>query len=87
MQLYVKRIDVETGMEGLGKTLPIIVDPLWTEDQIVRQAFKLILGYEEHELREGFKYKGKAIFGPHIPVETLLKATRKRKKKNESPTD
>ena len=59
---------------GRGQSPAIYVDPDWSTDQIVRQAFKTILAYEEHECREKFRYQGKPIFGPHISVQSLLDA-------------
>lgn len=43
-----------------------------TVSQIVRTLFGLALGYEEHEVREFFRYRGKQVFGPHIDVEALV---------------
>lgn len=43
-----------------------------TASEIVQTALKAVLTAEEHEAREGFCYKGRAIFGPHLSVERLL---------------
>lgn len=32
---------------------------------LVQTVFKAVMTNEEHEIREGFKYKGKALYGPH----------------------
>ena len=37
-----------------------------TVSEIVQTAFKMILTAEEHEVREKFKYKNQAIFGPYF---------------------
>lgn len=42
-----------------------------TKSEIVQTAFLAIKTWEEHETREKFTYKGKAIFGPHLDVEVL----------------
>lgn len=42
-----------------------------TQSEIVQTALKAILAAEEHEARERFLYKGRAIFGPHMSVERL----------------
>lgn len=60
-----------TGIPGTGYTLWFTVESGMHKDQIVRQAFKMILSFEEHEVREQFRYKGQPIFGPHLPVESL----------------
>lgn len=45
-----------------------------TRSEIVQTALKAVLTAAEHEAREKFKYKGHAVFGPHISVERLLEA-------------
>jgi hypothetical protein len=42
------------------------------ESDIVRTAFKAAVTWHEHETRESFRYRGKAVFGPHIDVRDLL---------------
>src|SRR5687768_12140871 len=48
------------------------VSPYATESEVVQTALKAVLTFLEHEAREQFHYKGKAIFGPHLDVEALL---------------
>lgn len=48
------------------------VSPHSTDDEIVKKVFGLIMAYVEHETREGFMFKGKRIFGPHITLEALM---------------
>jgi hypothetical protein len=38
------------------------------EAEVVRTIFKSVLTWEEHEVRELFKYKDKALFNPHIEL-------------------
>jgi len=40
-------------------------------DEVVKTAFKACETAEIHELRENFKWREKAIFGPHVSVEAL----------------
>lgn len=42
-----------------------------TKDQLVQTAFKCVLTSMEHKAREGFHYKGRAIFMPHFSVDDL----------------
>lgn len=42
-----------------------------TDSEIVQTALKAVLTAEEHEVREHFLYRGRAIFGPHIDVDRL----------------
>lgn len=67
------RQDSITGEHAMGYSPTVIIQDYWTPDQIVKQAFRLILSIEEHEARETFRYKGKAILGPHVDVDNLLK--------------
>jgi hypothetical protein len=46
-----------------------------TYSEIVQTALKAVLTAEEHEAREQFLYRGRAIFGPHLNVETLYRIT------------
>lgn len=48
-----------------------ILSPFMTKSEIVNTAFMAVLAAEEHEAREHFKYRGKAIFGPHFDVDKL----------------
>lgn len=41
------------------------------KSEVVATAMKAVLAAEEHEARELFKYRGKAIFNPHIDVDAL----------------
>lgn len=55
-----------------------------TKSEVVQTAFKAVMTFEEHEIRESFTYKGERIFGPHFDVDFLaeackLDATEKRK--------
>lgn len=43
-----------------------------TDSEIIQTCFKALLTSAEHETRERFKYKGKAIFAPHYNVDKLL---------------
>jgi hypothetical protein len=42
-----------------------------TESEVVQTALKAVLTALEHEAREGFEYRGVAIYGPHLDVEKL----------------
>jgi len=43
-----------------------------TESEVVQTALKAVLTVVEHEARETFTYMGRAIFGPHLNVRSLL---------------
>lgn len=43
-----------------------------TDAEVIATAFKAVVTAEEHETREKFLYKGKAIYGPHLSLDALL---------------
>lgn len=61
-----------TGEMSIGKGGKAYVSEHATDDEIVKKIFGLCLAYVEHETREGFKYKGKRLFGPHIAIDALM---------------
>ena len=42
-----------------------------TPGEVVQTVFAAVMAWQEHETREAFKFKGKAIFGPHISLKVL----------------
>jgi len=42
--------------------------------EIIQTAFKAVLVAMEHEVREKFLYRGKAVFGPHVSIDALWEA-------------
>jgi 16S rRNA C967 or C1407 C5-methylase (RsmB/RsmF family) len=42
-----------------------------TRTEIVSTAWKAVFSAVEHEAREEFRYRGRAVFGPHIDVDAL----------------
>lgn len=42
------------------------------KSEIILTAFKAIQTAEEHEMREAFQYRGRAILGPHFDIERLV---------------
>jgi hypothetical protein len=49
-----------------------------TKSEVVQTALKAILTAEEHEAREKFLYRGRAIFGPHFDVDALHEIVERR---------
>lgn len=47
------------------------LSPYMTDSELIGTAFKAVMTAVEHEAREEFRYKGRAIFGPHIGVQAL----------------
>ena len=42
-----------------------------TRSEVVQTALKAVLTAQEHEVREGFRYKGLPVYSPHIDVNHL----------------
>lgn len=53
-----------------------------TRSEIVRTALKAVLAAEEHEARERFTYRGRAVFGPHLDVDVLARMARVQDRKS-----
>lgn len=71
LQLEVDRPDCFTGEMGVGKSGKTYLSEHQTDSEILRKALGLFLAFEEHEVREDFKWNGRAIFGPHIDIQAL----------------
>lgn len=56
---------------GIGKGGKVYVSEFATHDEVVKKIFGLVMAYVEHEAREGFKWKGRRIFNPHVTIEAL----------------
>lgn len=71
IQVGTMRPDTYTGQQELGKGGKAYVSTYATHDEVVKKIFGLIMAYVEHETREGFKWKGRRIFNPHVTIEAL----------------
>lgn len=72
-QIACDRPDTFTGQMGEGRGGKAYLSPHMIKDEMVQLALGLFLGYVEHEAREGFLYKGRRIYGPHLKVDNLWK--------------
>lgn len=48
-----------------------MLSPYMTKSEVIQTAFKAVLTATEHEVREKFTYKNRAVFGPHFSVDVL----------------
>jgi hypothetical protein len=48
------------------------LSPHMTDGEVVQTALMAVLAAEEHEAREFFTYRGRAIFGPHFNLQKLV---------------
>lgn len=71
-QVHAMRPDTYTGEMGEGAGGKAYLSPYAIEDELVQLAWGLLQAYVLHEEREGFSYKGKRIFGPHMKVSRLM---------------
>jgi len=64
--------DSFTGLKTLQKGRKWFLSEHMVRQEIVRTAFKAVEGAIIHELEEDFRFRGKAIYGPHIDPIALL---------------
>lgn len=67
--LYHLQVRFTAGREWSGRKWRLSMH--MTDSEVVQTALKAVLAAEEHEAREQFRYRGRAIFGPHMRVEML----------------
>ena len=77
VQVGTQRPDTYTQEMGLGKGGKAKVSDFATHDEVVKKIFGLCMAYTEHETREGFKWKGRRIFNPHVTIEALWSVAKK----------
>jgi hypothetical protein len=65
--------DIYTGKMEAQFTRKWLLSPAMTDSEIVQTAFKLCMTSFEHRCREGFRFMGARIFGPHFDVDDLVK--------------
>jgi hypothetical protein len=70
-QVECARPDTVTGEMGIGRGGKAYLSPHMNVSELTRLVFGLFKAYEEHECREFFRWKDRAIFGPHISSEAL----------------
>lgn len=61
----------ESGESAEQRGRKWFLSPHMTDSEVVQTALAAVLMAEEHEVRERFLYRGRAIFGPHFHVEML----------------
>src|SRR4051812_14184916 len=71
LQVRFSALDLVSGKPHAQHGRKWLLSEHMTKSEIVLTAFKAVLTAEEHEVRESFKYFGRAIFNPHVDVETL----------------
>lgn len=72
LQVRWKAPDCKTGIMKEQHGRKWRVSEHMTNSEVVQTIFMAIMAAMEHEIREDFKYRGEAIFGPHYDVEALV---------------
>lgn len=70
-QIDAYRPDTYTGQMGHGRGRKAYLSAHATDSELIQCAFGLLDAYVHHEAREGFLWKGRRVFGPHIDVHAL----------------
>ena len=65
------RPDSVTDEMGWGRGGRRYVQEHWTASDLIRNIYGAFLAYEEHEVREFFRYEGEKIFSPHMDLVEL----------------
>ena len=49
-----------------------MLSPHMTDGEVVQTTLAAVLAWYEHEARETFKFRGAAIFNPHLSLDALI---------------
>lgn len=66
-----RRPDALTGALELGRGGKRSINPGWSASDLARNVFGALLSYEEHEVREFFRFCGQQVFSPHMDLVAL----------------
>lgn len=62
------RPDTYTGQWAWGAGGKGWLSPHMASNELIQMIFGLFKAYEEHETREWFRWNGRTVFGPHVPL-------------------
>jgi hypothetical protein len=71
LQATYEEPDIITGTPETQSTRRWPLSPEMVKSEVVQTAFKCVMTSMEHRAREGFKYRGRRVFGPHFDVDAL----------------
>lgn len=71
LQLTYSDICTETDEFRVQKGRKWYISSFATRSEVVQTVLKAALTSAEHEVREHFRYRGRAVFGPHFNVDRL----------------
>lgn len=82
LQAWYMEDDTVTGKLEKQHTRRWLLSPEMTKSEIVATAFKCVITSMEHQAREWFTYKGRAIYHPHHDVDKLLEICETREERH-----
>jgi hypothetical protein len=65
--------DAQTGEVAAWRGGKWLISQHMTRNEIVRTVHKAVIGAEMHELDEYFRYRGRAIYNPHLDPDQMAK--------------
>ncbi|KAB2806959.1 hypothetical protein F9L07_28415 [Pimelobacter simplex] len=86
-QVESQRRDAVTGEMGTGRGGKRFLSPHACRSELTQTALALFLAYEEHEVREHFRYRGRQVYGPHINVEALWDIAQRTEVRQDTTTE
>ncbi len=75
LQVRFDGVDSVTGEPALQSGRKWRVSYHCCQSEFVRTAYKAVEAAVLHEMQESFKYRGRAIYGPHIDPDALWEAS------------
>jgi hypothetical protein len=72
LQVQFKTADNQTGELTIQRGRKWYISRHMTRGEVIQTAFLAVKTAQEHELREQFIYRGRAVFGPHFSVNALI---------------
>src|SRR5271157_3122541 len=72
LQVRFKTVNCRTGEPYEANGRKWLISQHAVASEVVGTAMKAVLTAEEHEIRECFKFRGKAVYNPHINIEALI---------------
>lgn len=74
VQARLWRPDATTGIEDWGEGSKVLIENTMSEGQVVKRCFVAMRDFAEHEVREGFKWKGRKVLSPHVDITAMYDA-------------
>ena len=76
--------DCNTGVEEEQRGRKWYISSHASVGELVQSALMAVLVFEEHEAREGFEFRGRRLYGPHINISALYSASQEKERRDET---